>query len=58
MTITEPRTAAATKARIRQAEERAAQRLRERGWICVAPGTEASHEVGSLLADIYAAEKA
>lgn len=37
METKEPRTAAATRAVIRAAEERAATRLRDRGWICVAP---------------------
>lgn len=32
-----PRTAAATAAARRNAEERRAEALRERGWICIAP---------------------
>ncbi len=36
-TSTEVRTAAATRARMRASEEKFAERLRERGWICVHP---------------------
>jgi len=37
MTNTSPRTAAATAAASRNADERRANHLRERGWICIAP---------------------
>ena len=37
MTTTEPRTAAANRARMRASEEKFATRLRERGWICIGP---------------------
>jgi len=40
MTTTEPRTAAANRARMRASEEKAAERLRDRGWICLPPGSE------------------
>lgn len=41
MTTTEPRTAAATRAKMRISEEKFAERLRDRGWICISPDSEA-----------------
>lgn len=50
---------AARAAAERRRHARYVKELNDRGWICIAPGTEASHEVGSLLADIcVAAEEA
>jgi hypothetical protein len=40
MATTELRTAAANRARMRASEEKAAERLRDRGWICLAPGSD------------------
>ncbi len=40
MPDTELRTAAANRARMRASEKKAAGRLRDRGWICIEPGTD------------------
>lgn len=40
MTVTEPRTAAANRARMRASEEKMADRLTERGWICIPPDAD------------------
>lgn len=44
MTAGQARIAKATAARMRRAEEKLAEKLRERGWVCEPPQTEAGKE--------------
>lgn len=57
MTTTEPRTAAANRARMRASEEKAARRLRERGWMCFPPETVTSEILGVTLLEASVPEK-